>query len=218
MESQPLGKCLYCGKEFIMKTNHYDRKTTYQRFCSAECGNRNKRRVELYSIETKCECGCGSIILNPDDHYRYRKFIYGHQTKGKNHPRLGYKESEEHIEMRMHAIYAHFREEYSSLEKELYTYLDSLKIEYEKQKQMGRTRPDAFIPKLNLCIYADGIFWHSSDERKKIDSRCSKSLCDKGYLVIRLSSIGRKNILNMKPLQEFLLQNFNRIYSGASGF
>jgi very-short-patch-repair endonuclease len=210
MKPQLLRNCLYCNKEFIVHCNWPS-----QTFCSRDCGYKNRRGKTPYSIETFCKCGCGSIILNPDDHNRYRKFLPEHRNSNGTHPRLGYKESEEHIKIRMQAIYAHFRKEPSGIEKELYSYLDNLKIEYEKQKQIGRTRPDAFIPKLNLCIYADGFFWHSSKERREIDERCNKSLYEKGYLVLRLPSIKNGYHISLRPLQEFLLQSFQKIFSGS---
>ena len=53
-----------------------------------------------------CECGCGTEILKYDRYKRIRRFVYGHQTKGKrmtqsqknkiSKTKTGIKKSKEH--------------------------------------------------------------------------------------------------------------------------
>jgi len=59
------------------------------------CNMKNFTEEQLK--ETKlCECGCGTEILKYDKGKgTERKFVNGHQTKGKNHPMLGRQHSDE---------------------------------------------------------------------------------------------------------------------------
>lgn len=203
--------CLYCNKPFTVKRR--------QVYCSIKCRYRNKteksgtRNIEFYSIETPCKCGCGQVLMNPDSHYRYRKFIPEHRNSNGTHPRLGYIESEEHIQIRFSKIRSTMLSRPTCLEVQLYSYLDTVGIVYEKQKQVGRTRPDAFIPQFKLCIYADGSFWHSRPENKERDSRANKICLERGFEYIRLPDKDWGYNLDLRPLQQYLLQNINVLLS-----
>jgi very-short-patch-repair endonuclease len=140
--------------------------------------------------------------MNPDDHYRYRKFIPEHRNSGGTHPRLGKTESDNHIEFRLSRMHSSMRNRDTCIEKQLYSYLDSTKLVYEKQKQIGRTRPDAFIPSLNLCIYADGRYWHCREKDTDRDARGEEILKTRGYSFIRLNDLEKMNSLDIKPLQD----------------
>ena len=194
--------CLFCGEEFEVFYPALSKK-----FCSVKCRDTNKidrLNKKLYIVKTKCACGCGEVIMNPDNHYRYRKFIPSHRNAGGTHPRLGFKEPEEHVEMRMKGMYKHFENNETGIEKELYSYLDLKEVVYERQKQIGRTRPDAYIPELNLCVYADGEYWHSKPSVKTRDRRLTKTLISKGYNVLRLPSINNGYNLDMTELENML--------------
>lgn len=93
------------------------------------------------------------------------------------------------------------------IEQELYDYLNGLGIIYEKQYYLKFTVPDAFIPELNLCIYADGIYWHNIKKNKKRDVRQNKKLFELDYKVIRLSE-QRDLSLDLKPLIK-LIDSYN---------
>ncbi len=190
--------CLYCKRDFVVKSTWPS-----QKFCSRECGFKGVRKTpEFYSIKTECGCGCGEIILNPDDHFRYRKYLKNHINRNGTHPRQGIKESEEHLEFRLKQIFKSFKGKETCLEIQLYKYLDSLNILYEKQKQIGRTRPDAYIESLNLCVYADGDYWHTGKLNEEKDKRCNESLLKRGYNVVRLPS-GRRGItLDLSKLED----------------
>lgn len=197
--------CKFCKKLFDVPLTNPN-----QKFCSRDCGYKNRRyRPQPYSVKTLCSCGCGSIILNPDDHYRYRKFLAEHRNSNGTHPRKGFKESDEHTRNRISKMFKRFKTKTPTcLEKELYKFLNDNKIYFISQKQIGRTCVDAFIPVFNLCIYADGNYWHSKPEVKKRDAKISKSLKEKGYKVLRLKSKDNGYHLNIIPLKKF-------IYSGA---
>jgi len=152
-----------------------------------------------------CKCGCGKVIFNPDSHYRYRDFIYGHANKNGNHPRLGVTQTEAEVTKRIKAMFRHFREKQPTyLEKELYWYLDNSDAKYEPQKQFGRTIVDAFIPELKLAIYADGRYWHDKPEVVKRDKRNEIRLRKRDIDVLRLSSIDNGYHLDLEPLKSVI--------------
>jgi very-short-patch-repair endonuclease len=190
--------CAFCKKLFVPKT-------ATQGFCGRHCQSSNKKILPAaYSVPTICKCGCGELLYNPDSHYRFRAFIHGHANKNGNHPRLGYKESEEHVCMRMKKALAGQRARVStSIEKELYAYLDILGIEYDRQYQIGRFRPDAYVDKYKLCIFADGIYWHSKPNVIERDNRANAYLSDLGYKVIRLLSDKNNKLIGLENLNEY---------------
>ena len=77
----------------------------------------------------------------------------------------------------------------TSIETMLYEALDELGIEYIPQHPMpeARTVPDAFVPSLNLVLYADGNYWHALPGAAARDARQNRRLAELGYTVRRLS-------------------------------
>lgn len=72
------------------------------------------------------------------------------------------------------------------IERILEGWLKENGIEYEKQKPLfGRTIVDFFVEP-NICIYADGDYWHKIPKTVKRDKRITELLKDKGYTVYRL--------------------------------
>jgi len=143
--------------------------------------------------------------MNPDTHYRYRRFIPQHVNSGGTHPRLGYKESEEHVCMRIKkAMSKSGTKTPTCLETELYAYLDSRAISYERQYRVGRFIPDAYIEELKLCIFADGGYWHSLPDVAARDKRANDYLYDLGYSVVRLPAIGKGYTLDLSKLINLL--------------
>jgi len=176
-----------------------------RRFCKFSCFRQPRiyvKKVDLYSVETLCGCGCGRVIMNPDSHYRYRRFIYGHNNKNGNHPRLGTEQAEKEVIKRTKAMLKHFRERKPTcIEKELYNFLDNVGVEYEPQKQIGRTIIDAFVPSLNLAIYADGRYWHTKPEVMARDLRNNSRIKSRGLSLLRLESIDNGYHLDLEPLK-----------------
>lgn len=67
------------------------------------------------------------------------------------------------------------------------------KIEHEEQKPLlGRTIVDFFIPS-NVCLYADGDYWHKYPIGLDRDRKTTKALEDEGFEVIRLWGSEIKN-------------------------
>jgi len=73
----------------------------------------------------------------------------------------------------------------TDIELILEEWLNDNNIKYEKQKKIFKTFPDFFI-KPNICIYADGDYWHDRPERIEVDNRINKQLLNSNYVVIRL--------------------------------
>lgn len=90
----------------------------------------------------------------------------------------------------------------TKIEKELYTFLQNTGIEFEKQKNLNYTIPDAYIPELNLCIYVDGEYWHTKTKVAERDSRINTRLEQDGYDYIRI--ISQRNKINFDKLEERL--------------
>jgi very-short-patch-repair endonuclease len=196
--------CEYCGKEFIATTQWKS-----QRYCNRQCSAKGREnKPDPYTVETLCKCGCGEIIMNPDDHYRYRKFIASHRNSNGTHPRLGVVEDPDHVAWRVAKSFAAVSKKETCLETQLYEYLDCVGIPYEKQMQIGTTKPDAYIPSLELCIYADGTYWHTKEKDVLRDNRSNACVISKGFMYLRLNCVDIGYILNLRPLQQYLLQNY----------
>lgn len=73
----------------------------------------------------------------------------------------------------------------TDIEKILENWLIENNFEYEKQKRIFKTHVDFFIEP-NICLYADGDYWHSSEKRQIADERINNQLIESGYIVIRL--------------------------------
>jgi very-short-patch-repair endonuclease len=78
------------------------------------------------------------------------------------------------------------RNKETTLETSLYLELDKLNLKYEKYKKVMRCFPDAFVADKNLCLFADGSYWHSLQDRKERDERITRDLINSGYNVIRV--------------------------------
>ena len=166
-----------------------------------------RKKVEFYSVATECECGCGGMVMNPDDHYRNRKFLPRHANTNGTHPRIGMKEPDENVEKRLDSLLITLKKKGPTcLERDLYYFLDRNGIEYEKQVRIKRTIADAFVKSHNLIIFADGLYWHTKPEVASRDIVHNKILRDNGYSVIRLSSINYGKNLNFEPLTDFIAE------------
>lgn len=64
--------------------------------------------------------------------------------------------------------------------------LESLDIEYEPQKHIGRWVVDFYVPSKLLVIECDGDYWHSKPEVQERDARKDTYLTQQGYNVLRL--------------------------------
>jgi len=72
------------------------------------------------------------------------------------------------------------------------TILKELNVNYEKQKYSLKGTPDRFI-KPNICIFADGDYWHNLPGRQKYDKQITEILQSQGYKVLRFWEHDIKN-------------------------
>lgn len=72
----------------------------------------------------------------------------------------------------------------TSIEVVLQKHFITNKIEFETQKRIGAMSIDLFVMP-NICIFADGVYWHNLPHRKKRDKKISMWLTNNGYEVIR---------------------------------
>jgi very-short-patch-repair endonuclease len=87
----------------------------------------------------------------------------------------------------------------TSLEKQFQSFLDWLKISYEKHKYISCKEIDIFL-KPNLCIFLDGEYWHRNKDDH--DMRISRELISGGYYVIRIGEKTIRRLSNEELLQK----------------
>ena len=71
----------------------------------------------------------------------------------------------------------------TSIERKLQSELLQKRIEYKTQSSLTG-RPDIFIEP-NICIFADGDYWHNKENHKKRDFEVDTFLNEKNYIVLR---------------------------------
>ena len=82
----------------------------------------------------------------------------------------------------------------TSIEVKVYQELKRRGLLFETQKLInGKFLVDAYIPKLNLVIEADGDYWHSLERVKKKDRAENAYLKKCGFNLLRLSGTEIKN-------------------------
>ena len=87
--------------------------------------------------------------------------------------------------------------------------LDDLGIEYEREKPIGRFYVDFFLAKGNICIEADGDYWHGNKESDRYtgapiqitaierDNRKAGRIHNEGYRLLRFWESDIKNNLEL---------------------
>jgi len=84
------------------------------------------------------------------------------------------------------ALSKRLKDNQTPLELEISRILDSVGIQYEKQKVIGFYVVDFYIPGINLIIEADGG-WHNEPERKESDKKRDIWLRSEGYNLVRIT-------------------------------
>jgi very-short-patch-repair endonuclease len=91
---------------------------------------------------------------------------------------------EERIERALHAIQGIKRSQ-TKPERIIENILKSLNIQYESQKKISKICiPDFFIQP-NICIFADGDYWHNIPKVKERDIAQNQKLKERGYIYLR---------------------------------
>lgn len=171
--------CLKCNNIFyVIPSNNK------QKFCSLKCANifLNKNRVYPTGKDNQnwkggigkkvCEW-CGNIYEVMHSKINIQKYC-SLDCKHKAHSRFMV-ENPPFIQMYD-----------TDIEIILKNWLDKNKIKYIAQHPIeGLTISDFFIEP-NICLYADGDYWHNLEKVKKRDIWINRQLTKKGYKIIRL--------------------------------
>lgn len=96
----------------------------------------------------------------------------------------------------------------TDIELKIADQLDKLNIDYTRFKTvMNLTQPDFFIAP-NICVYADGDYWHNKKEVAYKDRYINRALKENGYSVIRIlgSEIKKNDFKIANYLQDYVIQ------------
>lgn len=198
--------CETCGKSYRISTT----KKSYEKskYCSRYCKENNKQKQEKTRNCLECKNEYQVYRIN-DEGFCSRecknKKIIRDKTRqcawcGKDF----YRKNKNIIHCSKECMYKGLASrEPTSIEKILYEFLDKTGVEYNKQYYLKFTIPDAYLPKYNLCIYADGIYWHSEKINKGRDARQNRKLNRLGYNVMRLAEQKDRG-LDLEPLKQLL--------------
>jgi G:T-mismatch repair DNA endonuclease (very short patch repair protein) len=175
-------KTCVCGVTFKLRPCDVTRK----QFCSRACGNQQRhKRAEVSLICVVCEKPF--IVLNCHSKGPRARTCCGRRCTS----------------IRAYQLQ---RNHDTDIEKIVESTLIQLGVIYEKQKAVaGISIPDFFILP-NLCIYADGTYWHSSPQAIARDKYVNRKLPALGYRVIRLPEAVIKSNLIRPTLTDLLQQ------------
>lgn len=110
------------------------------------------------------------------------------------------------VETMLEGLYKLYREKRStSIERKLYRELRRLNISFAPQKKVdGKYKVDAFVPKHNLVIEADGVYWHSLPRVVKKDKEKNEYFLANGYNLLRLTEKEIKNGSFIEKLKQYV--------------
>lgn len=74
----------------------------------------------------------------------------------------------------------------TDIERLLGQWLNKHNIKFEEQKPVEKVTTVDFFIEPNLCLYADGDYWHNKEDVRQRDKRINEALRIKGYKVVRL--------------------------------
>lgn len=165
------------------------------------CGKLNSMYGKKHSEETKSKMRQNHYDNSGENHYLYGGH-HSEKTKEKmQRSRKGYKHSEETKQKiaegnkgkivseqeraRLAEMSRTAKRIFSdtSIEVMLHKALNNAGIPFEKQKIIFG-RPDIFIEP-NICIFADGDYWHNLPGRQERDAMVNERLTKDGYIVLR---------------------------------
>lgn len=72
------------------------------------------------------------------------------------------------------------------------------------------TAVDFFIPSLKLCVYVDGVYWHSKQTVKLRDIRQTKILKAAGFRVLRISDLEVRR-LGIDGIKKLLIDKYSSV-------
>jgi len=103
----------------------------------------------------------------------------------------------------------------TKIEVKLQKELKNNSIPYETHKAIFG-QPDIFI-KPNLCIFADGDYWHNLERCKKRDIEVNNVLINKGYIILRFWEHEIKNQIDscLNIIKQFYKPNYMNKTNGG---
>lgn len=168
-------KCLICGTEFTVNKSQVI--LGLGKYCSRECFFKSIRTLK----EINCK-GCGKLIkVHP---YKLNSVKYGVFCS---------RECFGFWNVR------HQKQKDTDIENTLKKWLMSKNIPFIEQKRIHNISVVDFFILPNICLYADGDYWHNMAERKEKDEMQTKKLIELGYNVIRLK--GSEIIAGTRPVE-----------------
>lgn len=160
-------KCTNCGKEIQVKQCFKDKDKFCSRSCASSYNVRNRPKERVGRI---CKT-CGKAFeIHPNKLNRVDK------NQGT------------FCSQRCRGLLAvqNQKKQDTDIEILLEKWLIDNNLKYEKQKPVeGISLVDFFIEP-NICLYADGDYWHSLPDVKKRDKWQTKKLIECGYTVVRV--------------------------------
>jgi len=142
--------------------------------------------------------------------------LHSEETKEKMRlKRLGTKHSEQTKQkLKLARLKARFSSKNTSIELALQKELNNRGILFTKHKEV-LGRPDIFIEP-NICIFADGDYWHNRVGIPERDAKVSNGLRESGYLVLRYweKEIKANAEGCVDEIEEVLITTNNLAYGG----
>ena len=179
--------CVECGKELLHKIRKVKR--------CLSCAQKYYRGNKIYKWKGgKPRCvECGKKLSRREYKVCYNCYIKSNY----------FKKSLKEKQMKGLLSQQNSKEP-TSIEKKLYQELKDRGFLFETQKIInGKFVVDAYVPKFNLIIECDGIYWHSLDRVVKKDKAENAYLTKCGYNLLRLTETEINNYKFVKKL-EFL--------------
>jgi len=177
-------KCEHCGKEYKVKKANVNK----SRFCSRSCASSVTSRGEKAKrVERKCK-QCGTMFRILECHVL---------RQDKNQGQFCSQSCRA-----IHSI-SHQQKANTKIEQILEAWLAENGIRFKAQMAVEDICVPDFFVFPNICVFADGDYWHSLPDVRARDKRQTKELLASGYSVIRL--LGSKIKKGSRPYE--LLQN-----------
>jgi len=189
-------KCLICGKEVRYSRHNY---------CSTLCRGKSQRKGQYI----KCSI-CGKETYFPLNRIK-KTNIFFCSTKCKHKDDYNLLEK-----MRLSLRKVRMSNGLTMPEKNIKNILDILGVVYEREKKIGKYWIDFYVPSKNLCIEADGDYWHGNKNTDKyVGSKnqvyvIKKDIEKKKYLEERGFSLLRFWETDIKKNKEEIYANIKR--------
>lgn len=153
--------CENCKKHF--EVSKYKDKKGYGKYCSRECYNsiHVKKRIKANCLQ------CNKEVEMREKRLKLFKFCSG----------------------KCRGIYnrSHGNKRINLIESKMEIILKELNVFYQFEKDVENIAVVDFLLKDKICIFCDGIFWHSQEKDKKRDDFVNSYLRKLGHIIIRFT-------------------------------